>query len=195
MSELGNVVQLVNRLQGACTLLGDNAASDSSLPGLWDLLPSIVVIGGQVRGRGSLASHVNEAPCCRGMCLCECLRRPLAPPSPHPSVSGLVGRQSSVHEDGPNTQPFAGVISLLLTLTERRCLRPRAEFGQVVCAGGGGRARLPAPWHRHRHQAAAGPPAGPFGRHQRSRLWRVPPHGAAEMDGLRWVFLAALNLC
>ena len=57
MSELGNVVQLVNRLQGACTLLGDNAASDSSLPGLWDLLPSIVVIGGQVRGRGSPASR------------------------------------------------------------------------------------------------------------------------------------------
>jgi hypothetical protein len=48
-----SVVQLVNRLQGAATLLGDNAgtASDSSLPSLWSMLPSIVVIGGQVRRR------------------------------------------------------------------------------------------------------------------------------------------------
>ncbi len=42
------VVQLVNRLQSAATLLGDNAASDKTLPSLWELLPSIVVIGGQV---------------------------------------------------------------------------------------------------------------------------------------------------
>ena len=42
------VVQLINRLQGVATLVGDNAASDKSLPGLWELLPSIVVIGGQV---------------------------------------------------------------------------------------------------------------------------------------------------
>ncbi len=43
------VVQLINRLQGVATLVGDNAASDKTLPGLWELLPSIVVIGGQVR--------------------------------------------------------------------------------------------------------------------------------------------------
>lgn len=43
------VVQLINRLQGAATLLGDNAAGDKSLPSLWSMLPSIVVIGGQVR--------------------------------------------------------------------------------------------------------------------------------------------------
>ena len=45
---MDSVVQLVNRLQSAATLLGDNAASDKSLPSLWELLPSIVVIGGQV---------------------------------------------------------------------------------------------------------------------------------------------------
>ena len=45
-----SVVQLVNRLQGAATLLGDNAGTaDTSLPSLWSMLPSIVVIGGQVR--------------------------------------------------------------------------------------------------------------------------------------------------
>ena len=48
-----SVVQLVNRLQGAATLLGDNAGTaDSSLPSLWSMLPSIVVIGGQVRALG-----------------------------------------------------------------------------------------------------------------------------------------------
>lgn len=42
------VVALINRLQSAATTLGDNAGSDKSLPSLWSLLPSIVVIGGQV---------------------------------------------------------------------------------------------------------------------------------------------------
>ncbi len=42
------VVALVTRVQSAATTLGDNAGSDKSLPSLWSLLPSIVVIGGQV---------------------------------------------------------------------------------------------------------------------------------------------------
>ena len=43
-------LRLVNRLQSVATKLGDNAATakDGGLPSLWDLLPSIVVIGGQV---------------------------------------------------------------------------------------------------------------------------------------------------
>ena len=47
---MDSVVQLVNRLQSVATKLGDNAATakDGGLPSLWDLLPSIVVIGGQV---------------------------------------------------------------------------------------------------------------------------------------------------
>lgn len=49
MAHMEGVVQLINRLQGAATLLGDNAAGDRSLPSLWSMLPSIVVIGGQVR--------------------------------------------------------------------------------------------------------------------------------------------------
>ncbi len=46
----GGVVQLVNRLQRAAGNIGDNAASDGGggMPSLWNLLPSIVVIGGQV---------------------------------------------------------------------------------------------------------------------------------------------------
>lgn len=42
------VLALVNRLQGAATTLGDVAGGDKSLPSLWDMLPTIVVIGGQV---------------------------------------------------------------------------------------------------------------------------------------------------
>ncbi len=46
---MDEVLKLVNRLQSACTLLGDTAGQkEGDLPGLWDMLPSIVVIGGQV---------------------------------------------------------------------------------------------------------------------------------------------------
>jgi hypothetical protein len=45
------VVGLVNRLQRACGALGEHAGSNdiaTSVPNLWNLLPSVVVIGGQV---------------------------------------------------------------------------------------------------------------------------------------------------
>lgn len=50
-------MQVINRLQGACAVLGDNAASDKSLPSLWSMLPTIVVIGGQVRCWGACFTH------------------------------------------------------------------------------------------------------------------------------------------
>lgn len=46
------VVELVSRLQRACGALGEHAGSNdiaTSVPNLWNLLPSVVVIGGQVR--------------------------------------------------------------------------------------------------------------------------------------------------
>ena len=65
---MDSVVQLVNRLQSAATKLGDNAASDKSLPSLWELLPSIVVIGGQVCGllpvRAAPSAAVSSAWSC-----------------------------------------------------------------------------------------------------------------------------------
>lgn len=59
-STFGGVVQLINKLQRACGDIGENAASDggaSDIPALWNLLPSIVVIGGQVT-----TSSVKAAP-------------------------------------------------------------------------------------------------------------------------------------
>lgn len=44
-----NLIALVNRLQRACTALGDHG-EESALPTLWDALPSIAVVGGQVIG-------------------------------------------------------------------------------------------------------------------------------------------------
>lgn len=42
-----NLISLVNRLQRACTALGDHG-DETALPTLWDALPSIAVVGGQV---------------------------------------------------------------------------------------------------------------------------------------------------
>ncbi|GAA0139740.1 membrane traffic protein [Lithospermum erythrorhizon] len=52
-----NLIQLVNRLQQACTALGDHG-EESSLPTLWDALPSIAVVGGQSSGKSSVLESV-----------------------------------------------------------------------------------------------------------------------------------------
>ncbi|KAG0454534.1 hypothetical protein HPP92_023561 [Vanilla planifolia] len=41
-----SLISLVNRLQRACTALGDHG-EESALPTLWDSLPAIAVVGGQ----------------------------------------------------------------------------------------------------------------------------------------------------
>ncbi|KAG5041538.1 hypothetical protein JHK85_014014 [Glycine max] len=42
-----NLISLVNKIQRACTALGDHG-ENSALPTLWDSLPAIAVVGGQV---------------------------------------------------------------------------------------------------------------------------------------------------
>ncbi|XP_038995991.1 dynamin-related protein 12A-like [Hibiscus syriacus] len=43
---MDNLISLVNKIERACTALGDHGEA-SALPTLWDSLPSIVVVGGQ----------------------------------------------------------------------------------------------------------------------------------------------------
>ena len=42
-----SLIGLVNRIQRACTVLGDHGG-DTALPTLWESLPSVAVVGGQV---------------------------------------------------------------------------------------------------------------------------------------------------
>jgi len=45
--EMENLISLVNKIQRACTALGDHG-ENTALPTLWDSLPAIAVVGGQV---------------------------------------------------------------------------------------------------------------------------------------------------
>ena len=44
------LMELVNKLQAACATAGDNSVDGKAggMPGLWDSLPQIVAVGGQV---------------------------------------------------------------------------------------------------------------------------------------------------
>ncbi|KAI3719541.1 hypothetical protein L6452_20443 [Arctium lappa] len=51
------LINLVNKLQKACTAL-DDFGEESSLPTLWDALPSIAVVGGQSSGKSSVLESI-----------------------------------------------------------------------------------------------------------------------------------------
>ena len=48
-----SLIGLVNRIQWACTVLG-NYDGDSALPTLWESLPSVVVVDGQSSRKSSV---------------------------------------------------------------------------------------------------------------------------------------------
>jgi hypothetical protein len=79
MSQLGRLVELVNKLQNACAVAGDNSVDGGKpggLPGLWDSLPQIVAVGGQSAGKSSVLEAVvgrDFLPRSSGICT----RRPL----------------------------------------------------------------------------------------------------------------------
>ncbi|KAH9731548.1 Dynamin-related protein 1B [Citrus sinensis] len=54
---MDNLITLVNKIQRACTALGDHG-EESALPTLWDSLPSIAVVGGQSSGKSSVLESV-----------------------------------------------------------------------------------------------------------------------------------------
>ncbi|XP_044503663.1 dynamin-related protein 5A-like [Mangifera indica] len=54
---MDNLITLVNKIQRACTALGDHG-EESALPTLWDSLPAIAVVGGQSSGKSSVLESV-----------------------------------------------------------------------------------------------------------------------------------------
>ncbi|KAM7274703.1 hypothetical protein ACFE04_016569 [Oxalis oulophora] len=54
-----SLIGLVNRIQRACTVLGDyGAAGDSTFSSLWEALPSVAVVGGQSSGKSSVLESI-----------------------------------------------------------------------------------------------------------------------------------------
>uniref|UniRef100_J3N517 Dynamin-related protein 1E n=1 Tax=Oryza brachyantha TaxID=4533 RepID=J3N517_ORYBR len=60
MATMENVIVLVNRIQRACTVLGDHGGGGgtASLPTLWEALPSVAVVGGQSSGKSSVLESI-----------------------------------------------------------------------------------------------------------------------------------------
>lgn len=57
MATMESLIGLVNRIQRACTVLGDYGG-DSALPTLWEALPSVAVVGGQSSGKSSVLESI-----------------------------------------------------------------------------------------------------------------------------------------
>ncbi|PKU78527.1 Dynamin-related protein 1E [Dendrobium catenatum] len=72
-----SLIGLVNRIQRACTVLGDfSGEGAAALPALWEALPSVAVVGGQSSGKSSvLESFVGRDFLPRGSGIVT--RRPL----------------------------------------------------------------------------------------------------------------------
>ena len=148
MTSMDNVLQLVNRLQSACTLLGDTAGGkDSDLPTLWNMLPSIVVIGGQVNML-ELTAHLTQREMRDEACssFSTAHAEGLQPAEltiawmPHTSRHGSRAAESAtgVHHSGHSTDA-AGVCCMaprpaespMLASTEA-CLPPATSFTLLV---------------------------------------------------------------
>ncbi|XP_024010789.1 dynamin-related protein 1D isoform X2 [Eutrema salsugineum] len=55
---MDSVIGLVNRMQRACTGLGDYGGGNNALSSLWEALPSVAVVGGQSSGKSSVLESI-----------------------------------------------------------------------------------------------------------------------------------------
>ncbi|KAE9607399.1 putative dynamin, GTPase domain, Dynamin superfamily [Lupinus albus] len=53
---MDTLIALINRIQRACTVLGDHGVD--SFPTLWEALPSVAVVGGQSSGKSSVLESI-----------------------------------------------------------------------------------------------------------------------------------------
>lgn len=58
MTTMESLIGLVNRIQRACTVLGDHGGGDSSFSSLWESLPTVAVVGGQSSGKSSVLESI-----------------------------------------------------------------------------------------------------------------------------------------
>lgn len=58
MTTMESLIGLVNRIQKACTVLGDYGGGDNAFSSLWDALPSVAVVGGQSSGKSSVLESI-----------------------------------------------------------------------------------------------------------------------------------------
>ncbi|GKV06250.1 hypothetical protein SLEP1_g18150 [Rubroshorea leprosula] len=58
MTTMESLIGLVNRIQRACTMLGDYGGGDNAFSSLWEALPSVAVVGGQSSGKSSVLESI-----------------------------------------------------------------------------------------------------------------------------------------
>ncbi|PNY08875.1 dynamin-related protein 5a-like [Trifolium pratense] len=125
---MDNLISLVNKIQRACTALGDYGES-SALPTLWDSLPAIAVVGGQSSGKSSvLESVVGKDFLPRGSGIVT--RRPLVLQL-HKSDEGTREYAEFLHLPRKRFTDFAAVRKEIQEETDRETGRSSKQISTV----------------------------------------------------------------
>eukprot|EP00252_Welwitschia_mirabilis_P010361 TRINITY_DN2358_c0_g1_i2.p1 TRINITY_DN2358_c0_g1~~TRINITY_DN2358_c0_g1_i2.p1 ORF type:complete len:147 (+),score=20.59 TRINITY_DN2358_c0_g1_i2:86-526(+) len=124
-----NLITLINKIQRACTALGDHG-EESALPTLWDALPSIAVVGGQSSGKSSvLESIVGRDFLPRGSGIVT--RRPLVLQL-HKTPEGTREYAEFMHVPKKRFTDFAMVRKEIQDETDRMTGRSKAVSGVPI---------------------------------------------------------------